>query len=190
MRPEDVAAVSPNTAAPTGSPPRAIDPRQAPAEVMPYEERAPSPPRSSRPAGRGAPSRALLGLAAAAAVGVAVFGGIALTHRGSDPSSAASQAAAASTTPDTHDICVLQLSALVQHLVNNGFQAELLVNGQDDPFYKTAVDTMMAQVVQDRFKAGDTQALSNLSLAAAITCRGPLHDAVRPNYPTDGTYPQ
>jgi hypothetical protein len=90
-----------------------------------------------------------------------------------------------------HEVCVLQLSAVVSHLIEGGYGPEIneiRVNGADDPYFKIA-NTLLAPYFSDQTSFGAQQASRNALEAASQACSDELNDTPRPNYPTDGTVP-
>lgn len=142
---------------------------------------------SASPGKRRVPLWAILSAGAVViALGVILVG---LLTGGDDVDTAAPEALPpAEAVVDPHDVCTTQLVATVANLVDGNGSREVTVNGQNDPFYTTALG-MVSVAVNDRYQVGDTKALENLRTKAGAVCTQVLHDAVRPNYPTDGSAP-
>jgi hypothetical protein len=153
-------------------------------ETASRRERAQGPRKGPKPV--------LIALAVAVVLVVAAVIATAASMRVDGNVEAASQSTASVeevAAEDPHEICTSQLWATVKHLVNAGYGAEMRVNGTSDPFYVAAMP-MMATAASDRLQIGDTAALEKLERDASEVCTTTLKDAIRPNYPTDGTYPE
>jgi hypothetical protein len=90
----------------------------------------------------------------------------------------------------SHDTCTLQLAAIVTHLADDPDGAPIVetqVNGRSDPFFTEAM-TLFGTFVSARVEVGTNEALTALLSDAEDVCTNTLGDAVRPNYPTDGSY--
>lgn len=98
------------------------------------------------------------------------------------------KADSAATTMSAHQVCMNQLGATTWHLANVGYPEEVAINGDADPVFDAATH-MMTDTITDRRTVGDEEALARLRANVGAVCSQVLHDAIRPNYPTDGTYP-
>jgi hypothetical protein len=88
-----------------------------------------------------------------------------------------------------HEICVRQLLAMGANMyLNSHFDHEVAVNGPKDPFlpYARKVGEVFTGVQGS--DGADTGTSRARGLAEGY-CKGPLKDAVRAHYPTDGSYP-
>ena len=131
-----------------------------------------------------------LGVAALTAVVLVggAGGAIALGDGGDDSAEFASAQIDAGATPTAHDVCTAQIMAIVIHLFDDGLGEEIRVNGVNDAHYRAA-STLWGMAAQERYTVGDTVMGDHVHYQAGQVCTSDLHDAIRANYPTDGTYP-
>lgn len=136
-----------------------------------------------------------LGIAAAVAAVFACIVGGAISASSDNGEVSASGFSSSQAEPveamSDHEICTLQVMAILANEHDNEANIfETNVNGANDPFLGSA------QNVQNVFwsainmdKVGNDAAYEKAVQAARVECGSRLGDAVRPNYPKDGTYP-
>jgi hypothetical protein len=120
---------------------------------------------------------------------IIAYGGGAATHT-SDTASGSKATTTSAPTVTPHETCTLQVSAMAAHMLDqtSGLSAEMVVNGYSDPFFSPAED-VWRQMIDDKYNKGMAAASENGRTNAGNVCSSTLNDAIRPNYPTDGTYP-
>ncbi len=133
------------------------------------------------------PERAVAVAVAAVLVILAVVG-IATQVGGGSPEQAAVPPKSAAATK--HEICVRQLMAMGANMyLNSHFDHEVAVNGPKDPFLPYARKVGEVYTGVQGSDGADTGASRAQGMADGY-CKGPLKDAVRAHYPTDGSYPK
>ncbi len=131
----------------------------------------------------------IAGLVVAVLVGAVILRAI---QTGSSSHAAATPPPSPAQTRSPHEVCVAQLLAVASDIADNGdagSQAEITVNGGTDPFFQTGA-SLAVTYISSSYSVGKTHAAQQARAVAENDCSGQLGDAIRPNYPTDGTFPQ
>jgi hypothetical protein len=129
-----------------------------------------------------------IGVASILGLSFAVFASGLLSSNATSPSPSPRVAQGSGLSRTPHDICVLQVNALVTHFVQGRYGQEMRLNGYGDPFLPVAL-TISGKLRADQHTVGVATAKKTARATAASSCTTELQDRVRANYPTDGTYP-
>lgn len=149
---------------------------------------------------RGLKQGPAVGLIVAAAIVLAVIGA-ALTSRETASKTASDTVAGQSATPAAtpvatpHEICVLQLNAIMANFNDPRYEflqvpinGEASINGYTDPFFRSALG-INGNIKYYESASGNQAGLEDARRQPETICSTTLHDQIRPNYPTDGTHP-
>jgi hypothetical protein len=136
---------------------------------------------------------ALVATSAGVVLLLALGGAAWASQRGDDnvPSDNSAPSRASDRPESPHDICTRQLIATATDIHDNspgGYTNEIGVNGSDDPFLQAGL-FVSTEFTRDYYAVGTNAAIDKLRQNAADYCSSRLNDMVRPNFPTDGTYP-